>query len=124
MNILKIYAANGDLHDYSRYIQRRGLGWERNDVDSEKTVRVKTGNLRRNKITTKRKCAYTLMPMSQELTAQLDTDLQQDTFRAIYSDLHGTYTRYFYCSAFSATLAEVDGDTECWEDATFNMIEV
>lgn len=124
MNILKILSASGEWHDYSRYIQRRGLGWTRNDLDTEKTVRTKDGRLRRDKIGSKRTCDYGLMPMTQELTAQLDDDLSQDTFQAMYSDLHGTQTREFYCSSFNATLAEVLGGIEYWENAAFNMIEV
>lgn len=125
MNILQILSASGQWHDYSKYVQRRGLGWSRNDIDTENTLRTKSGLLRRDKITTKRTCNYTMMPMPQDITAQLDDDLSQSTFTAIYSDLHSTQNRRFYCSSFGATLSEVtsNGD-ELWEDASFNMIEV
>lgn len=110
-------------HDYSRFIERKGYGWSRNDLDSENTVRTKDGKMRRDKITTKRKCSYTLMNMTQEELAQLDDDLSESTFSATYLDLHGTQTRTFYCSSFSATCAEC-AEINQWEGATFNMTEV
>lgn len=124
MNLLVINGPGGAQHDYSKYIQRRGLAWARNDLDSEKTVRVKSGRLRRDKITTKRTVKYTMMKMPRKLIQQLDKDLSQSTFRAKYDDLHGVMTRTFYCSSFEATLAEVYDDDEAWEGISFNMIEV
>lgn len=119
---MDILIING--HDYSRFIERKGYGWSRNDLDSENTVRTKDGKMRRDKITTKRKCSYTLMNMTQEELAQLDSDLSESTFSATYLDLHGTQTRTFYCSSFSVTCAECYDDKNVWEGATFNMTEV
>ena len=120
MNILTI---NG--HDYSQYIGSSGYGWSREDLDSDKTTRTKDGNMRRYKITTKRKLSYTLLHMTRELLAQLDTDLSPATFSVTYWDLHGAMTKTFYCSSFSATLDMVqDGEYEQWSDASFNLIEV
>lgn len=119
---MEVLVING--HDYSRYVQRKGVGWSRNDVDSEKTTRTKDGKLRRDKITTKRKMSYTMMDVERELLAQLDDDLSAPTFSATYRDLHGTQTRTFYCSAFQATLGEIQGNTDLWGEASFSMIEV
>lgn len=111
-------------HDYSRYVERRGYGWTRNDLDSEKTTRTKDGGMRRQKVATKRKCSYTLAHMTQKQLAQLDDDLSRETFAATYLDLHGIQTRTFYTSSFSATCAEVIDDEAEWEGAAFNMTEV
>lgn len=119
---MELLIING--HDYSRYIERKGYGWSRNDLDSENTTRTKNGRLRRDKITTKRKLSYTLMNMTQEQLAQLDDDLSKDTFSATFEDLHGSMTREFYCSSFAATIAEVSGETAQWEGASFSMTEV
>ena len=98
MEILKI---NG--HDYSPYVKSKGFGWSREDLDSDKTIRTKNGKMRRHKITTKRKLSYTMLEMNQNLLA----------------------TKTFYCSSFSANISEVwDGDTDIWEGASFNIIEV
>lgn len=119
---MEVLVING--HDYSQYIEMKGLGWSRNDLDSDKTVRTKDGRMRRDKITTKRKLSYTMMNMSREFMAQLDDDLSADTFSATYRDPHGTQTREFYCSSFSATLSDIQNEDDIWMDATFSAIEV
>lgn len=118
---MEVLVING--HDYSAYVERKGIGWSRNDLDSDQTVRTKDGNLRRVKIATKRKLSYTMIGMTQGQLAQLDDDLSAETFQATYMDLHGQQERTFYCSSFSATLSDVWGDTGIWEGATFSMIE-
>lgn len=119
---MEILIINGN--DYSRYIKQKGVGWARNDLDSDKTTRTKDGRMRRQKITTKRKLTFTMLRMSRELMAQLDNDLSAQTFRATYRDLHGTQTREFYCSSFSATLSDVQNGVDIWEGASFSLIEV
>ena len=113
-------------HDYTKYVQRRGFGWARNDVDSSKSTRVKAeARMRRDKIATKRKISLTMLPMPIELVRQLDDDLSQDTYFATYKDLHGIMTREFYTTTFNGTLSEIQPDgKEKWNNITFNMIEV
>lgn len=119
MEVLKIGGV-----DYSAHIEAKGIGWSRNDVDSEKTKRVKDGTLRRDKITTKRKLSYKLIHMTREQLAALDDALSAPTFSATYLDLHGQQTRKFYCSSFSATLESAYGEDGEWSGAAFDMIEV
>lgn len=111
-------------HDYTQYIEDKGVSWSRNDLDSEDTGRTLDGVMHRTKITTKRKITYKLMNMTRAVMAQLDTDLSSDTFSATYLDLHGTNTTgTFYCSSFTATISSAytaDGE---WVDASFTMIE-
>lgn len=119
---MDILIING--HDYTRFIERGGYAWERNDLDSEKTTRTKDGTMRRDKITTKRKCSYNLVNMSREQLAALDDDLSAETFTATTLDLHGNSTRTYYCSSFKASLEEYSNDKDCWSSASFTMIEV
>lgn len=120
MNILVI---NG--HDYTRYIQDDGYKWSRDDLDSDKTVRVKTGNMRRDKIAEKRNLTYTMLPMPEEMAAQLDTDLHKPQFSVRYHDLHGDQTREFYCSQFPASLHQiVDRGNLMWDGISFNLHEI
>lgn len=119
---MEVLTING--HDYSHFIQSKGLSWSRNDIDSQKTVRTKNGTLRRDKITTKRKCTFTMISMTREQAAQLDDDLSADEFTATYLDLHGVQTRKFYCSSFSANGDSVDGEDSNWVDASFSMTEI
>ena len=110
--------------DYSRFIEREGFSWERNDLDSEKTTRTKDGTMRRDKITTKRKCTYKLVNMSRDQLAALDEALSAPTFTATTLDLHGETTRTYYCSSFKATLEEYSDGVDRWGEASFSMIEV
>ena len=119
---MEILTING--HDYSRYIKQKGVGWSRNDLDSDKTTRTKDGRMRRQKIATKRKLTFTMIRMSRELMAQLDNDLSTQTFTATYRDLHGAQTREFYCSSFNATLSDVQEGEDNWEGASFSIIEI
>lgn len=119
---MEVLIING--HDYTRYIESKGYGWSREDLDTENTVRTKDGKLRRDKIGTKRKLSYDVFHMSRDLLAQLDEDLSQPTFTATYQDLHGKQIRTFYCSSFSVDLDMAADDYQQWGGASFNMIEV
>lgn len=119
MEVLKIGGV-----DYSAHIEVKGISWSRNDVDSEKTKRVKNGTMRRDKITTKRKLSYKLIHMTREQLAELDDALSAPTFPATYLDLHGQQTRKFYCSSFSAIQDSAYSEDGEWSGAAFDMIEV
>lgn len=120
MNILVI---NG--HDYTRWVEDGGYDWSRDDLDSEKTVRVKTGNMRRDKITEKRNLSFKMLPMPEELAAQLDTDLHAAQFSVQYHDLHGDQIRRFYCSQLPARLHQVvDKGSLMWKGISFSLHEI
>lgn len=120
---MTILAING--HDYTRWVESDGYKWSRDDLDSEKTVRVKTGNMRRDKITEKRNLTYKMLPMPENLAAQLDADLHAAQFSVRYHDLHGDQTREFYCSKFPADLHQVvDEGNLMWEGISFNLHEI
>lgn len=120
MNILII---NG--HDYTRWVQDDGYNWSRDDLDSEKTTRVKSGTMRRDKITEKRNLTYAMLPMPEEMAAQLDTDLHEPQFSVQYHDLHGDQTRNFYCSQFPASLQQViDAENLMWTGISFSLHEI
>lgn len=111
-------------HDYSHYIVSKGVSWTRNSMDSEKSNRnVMTGRMNRYPIADKRTVSYTLMDLSREELAQLDSDLSATFFTATYLDLHGVTTKDFYCTSFKATTDVVHEDDSTWCDASFTMIE-
>ena len=112
-------------HDYSTWIADDGYSWSRDDLDSENTVRVKSGKMRRDKITEKRNLTFRMRPMPEPLAAQLDTDLHTATFYAMYHDLHGDQTREFYCSQFPANLRQIiDESNLMWGGISFNLHEI
>ena len=114
-----------NTHAYSKFVERKGYGWSRNDLDSEKTTRVKNGDLRRKKITTKRKLTYKVFNMTREELAQLDDDLSLETVPVDYLDLHGERSGEFYCSSFAVEMDGYDvNGIDCWGGATFSLIEI
>ncbi len=120
---MQILVING--HDYTRWIEDDGYDWSRDDIDSEKTVRTKDGKMRRDKITEKRNLSYNMLPMPQDIAAQLDTDLHDPEFSATYQDLHGQQTRKFYCSKFPGKLRQViDEGHLMWQGISFNLHEI
>lgn len=120
---MTILIING--HDYTTWVEDDGYDWSRDDLDSEKTVRVKTGQMRRDKITEKRNLSFAMRAMPENLAAQLDTDLHASQFSVTYHDLHGDQTREFYCSQFPAKLRQViDEGNLLWEGISFNLHEI
>lgn len=119
---MEILIING--HDYSPYVKMSSVSWSRNDLDGPNAKRTKNGRMRRDKIGTKRKIGYEIINASREVLAQLDNDLSAPEFDATIRDLHGTQTRTFYCSSFSAKLQWVDGDRDVWDNGAFNIVEV
>lgn len=120
---MEVLVING--HDYSRLVMRGGIGWERNDLDSEQAKRTKNGRMRRDKIGTKRGVSYKISSIAtQEELAMLDDDLSKEEFDARYLDLHGIQTRTFYCTRFYAALDYVDKERGEWNGGEFKIIEV
>ena len=119
MDVLKIGGV-----EYAPYIESKGLGWKRNDLDSDQTGRTLDGVMHRAKIGTKRTLSYKLFRISRAMLAALDDALSASTLSVTYLDLHGVQTRTFYCSSFSATGDLVDGTESFWSDASFTLIEV
>lgn len=120
MNILII-----NDHDYTAWIADEGYKWSRDDLDSEKTTRVKNGTMRRDKITEKRNLSYSMIDMPESLAAQLDTDLHASQFSVKYHDLHGEQTRKFYCSQFPCNLKQIiDEGNLMWSGISFNLHEI
>lgn len=129
MSVIKVLIIDpdGEKLDVSPFILRSGYGWSRNDLDSEKTTRLKNTKIRRDKLGTKRSLSIELRATGGELTrerlAQLDDLLSKKIYTATYMDLHGIQTRNFYTTSFTTTLDEVDEDGELWSGASFDMIE-
>ena len=109
--------------DYSKHIERQGMTWTRNDLDTDKTVRTKDGKIRRDKIGTKRKLTFKLIHMTRQQLAALDDALSETFYSATYMDLHGVQTRRFYTSEFTSTLESLYSSDGEWGEAEFNMID-
>ena len=103
--------------DYSKHIERQGMTWTRNDLDTDKTVRTKDGKIRRDKIGTKRKLTFKLIHMTRQQLAALDDALSETFYSATYMDLHGVQTRRFYTSEFTSILESLYSADGEWGEA-------
>lgn len=118
----QVLVING--HNYSAYIKQRGVGWNRENINSNDSGRTLDGKMHVGIIAAKRKLSYELGNVPQNILAQLDSDLSAPTFSVTYLDLHGAATRTFYCTSFAATLDDVIESNGRWSGAKFNIIEV
>lgn len=125
--VLILYDADNRPHDISRFLLRSGMEGGRNDIDSEKTKRLKNGLMMRDKIGDKRTFSIRLRGSSSDFTreqiAEIDSITSQTFYRAVYMDLHGRLDKTFYTSSFHYTLDEVTEDGETVSGASFEMIE-
>lgn len=119
---MEVLVING--HDYSKYVERKGYSWSRNDLDSPNSGRIKNGTMRRTKVAEKRSLKYNLVSIPQAELAQLDTDISENTYQMTYADLHGVKTGIFYSSSLSAAMVQVKDETGIWEGASFTATEV
>lgn len=119
---MEVLIING--HDYSKYVERKGYSWTRNDLDSPNSGRVKNGTMRRTKVAEKRSLKYNLVNIPQSELAQLDDDIRANTYTMTYIDLHGKKTGTFYSSSLTATMVQVNGEESIWEGASFTATEV
>ena len=122
--VFKVQVDANTWHDYSDMVKMSGFGWKRNDLDAEGSGRTLDGVMHRAKIGTKRTLEFQLMPDRASRYADLDTDLSPQTVTVQYADLHGTLTKTFYCSSFSATLDLDIADSTEWSGGSFTLIEV
>ena len=124
----KVLEING--HDYTPYVDWKGLSWSRDDLDSDEAERTMDGLMHRDKITEKRNLSYRIIHAPEDVLAQLDDDLRaeddsENTFTARYRDLHGEQERKFYCSGLKLELYAVEeDDSAVWGDGRFSLHEV
>lgn len=120
MFILKL-----DGYDYSPWIKDAGLGYDDEDLDTENTVRVKTGHMRRDKITDITNMTYDFITMSENLVRQLFTSLRKPEFEATVHTPFGDETKMFYCSKRPASLHMVIDENDLqWDNISISIHEI
>lgn len=120
---MEVLVING--RDYSKYIERKGYSWSRNDIDGPNSGRVKSTRMRRDKRGDKRSLSYKMRDVPQEEFAQLDAYIAANQeFDATYLDVHGIMTKRFYCSSVKGEMVEVQKNKGLWDNVSFTMTEV
>lgn len=114
-----------DGTDITDYIANGGFQWQRSDVDGEGAGRDLTGDLRRNRVATKRRLDITCRPLKAEEAKTVLTLIMPEWVTVEYIDPQtgGAVTRTMYSNNNPATfLLRKDGQ-EWWSGITFPLIE-
>lgn len=118
--ILKI----GDL-DITEFVSSGGIGWERNDIDSDKTTRMISGNMYRKRVTKKRKLSISLLRLTTEQLQKVITAIAPEFISVTYLEPEACaqVTKTFYGSSVSSTTWMTIDDITYWEGTKFNIVE-
>lgn len=111
--------------DITPFIANGGLKWQRSDVDGEGAGRDLSGDLRRNRVATKRRWDVTCRPLTKA-EAQIVLGLLMPEWVTVRCDDPEagliTYTMYANNHPASFLLKQPDG-TEYWGGITFPLVE-
>lgn len=112
--------------DITPYVAFGGFKWQREDVDGEGAGRDLAGDLRRNRVATKRRLDITCRPLTRAESSIVLSAVMPEFVQVTYTDpqLGTEVTRTMYSNNNPATFAiqRKDG-TELWSGITFPLIE-
>lgn len=112
--------------DITPYIAFQGLKWQREDTDGPGAGRDLTGDLRRNRIATKRRLDVTCKPLTAPEASKVLTLVMPEWVTVRYYDVQMgqevTKTMYSNNNPASYCIKKPDG-TEYWDGITFPLIE-
>ena len=111
--------------DITPYIAYGGVQWQRSDVDGEGAGRDPKGDLRRNRVATKRRLDITCRPLKSKEAQTVLTLIMPEWVTVRYTDPQaGVVTRKMYANNHPASFLMVKPDgTEWWTGITFPLIE-
>ena len=118
-----IFEINGI--DFVPYVAYGGFQWQRSDVDGPGAGRDLTGDLRRNRVATKRRLDITCRPLKASEAQIVLTAIMPEWVTVRYTDPQaGVVTRTMYSNNHPASflMKKADG-TEWWSGITFPLIE-
>jgi hypothetical protein len=112
--------------DIVPFIAYGGLKWQREDMDGEGAGRDLTGDLRRNRVTTKVRLDVTCKPLTSKQTATVLSAIMPEWVSVKYYDPQKgsivTKTMYSNNNPAQYLIKRRDG-TELWTGITFPLIE-
>lgn len=111
--------------DVTDYIAYGGVQWQRSDVDGEGAGRDLNGDLRRNRVSTKRRLDITCRPLMESEAKTLLTALMPEWLTVQYYDPQaGITTKTMYANNNPASfLLRKDNGMEYWAGIAFPLIE-
>ena len=112
--------------DLTPYIAKRGVKWQRNDLDAEGSGRSLDGLMMRNRVASKVRLDVTCIPLPSPAASRVLTAIMPEWVEVTYTDPQlgrdVTKTMYSNNNPASFLLRREDG-TEYWDGITFPLIE-
>lgn len=108
------------------YIAYGGVQWQRSDVDGDGAGRDLNGDLRRNRVATKRRLDITCRPLKASEAKIVLTAIMPEWVEVRYTDpqVGGVVTRKMYANNHPASfLLKRRNGEELWGGITFPLIE-
>lgn len=114
----------GDF-DITEFVSSGGLGWERNDIDSDKTTRMLNGDMYRKRVTKKRKLSISLLRLTTEQLQKIVVALAPEFISVTYlePEVCAQVKRTFYGSTVSSSTWMTVGGATYWDGTKFNIVE-
>lgn len=113
-----------DGKDFTSFVLESGIGWSRNDLDSEKTTRTLDGVMRRSRIAIKRKLQVKCRRMNTAEMIALNKALLPQFIKVTFLDpIEGVVTKTFYGSTVEATTQITMNGITYWDGTSFSLIE-
>jgi len=111
--------------DMLPYVAYGGFKWQRTDVDGEGAGRDLTGDLRRNRVATKRRLDITCRPLTSKEAQLVLTAIMPEWVNVRYTDPQaGLIVRTMYSNNNPANfLIRKPNGIELWSGITFPLIE-
>lgn len=108
--------------DILRYVQQKGIKWQRNDIDSSYAGRTMDGKMHRSRITSKVRLDITCIPLSSEDARILLNAIYPEYVTVEYTDpMYGSVIKTMYSNNNPATY--IDTSTDLWDGIQFPLIE-
>lgn len=112
--------------DIVPFIAFGGLKWQRSDVDGDGAGRDLNGDLRRNRLSTKRRLDVTCKPLTGNEAKEVLSAIMPEWVNVTYYDpqIGEVITKTMYSNNNPASYLIRRGDgTELWSGITFPLIE-
>ena len=107
------------------YIARRGLKWQRSDIDAANSGRTMDGVMHRGRVASKIRLDITCRPLTASELAIVEALVLPEYVTVTYNDpLYGSVTKTMYSNNTPASYEMVSRNgVEWWSGVTFPLIE-
>lgn len=108
--------------DILRFVEEKGVKWQRNDMDGPNAGRTMDGIMHRERVASKVRLDVTCLPLKTEDAKTVLNAIYPEYVEVEYLDpMHGIVTKTMYSNNNPATY--MNTQTDLWEGINFPLIE-